>query len=89
MTSVSKGTSLPSAATHAIGEASKKAGMVPECSFMAGDKQIFAVIVLGRIERSHKILAFVAYSSLAYSALACLRIGMLESASFQRVRKST
>ena len=29
-----------------------------------------------------------AYCSFAYSALACFRMGMSESASFQRVRKS-
>ena len=32
--------------------------------------------------------SFVPHHSLAYSALACLRMGMSESASFQRVRKS-
>jgi len=32
--------------------------------------------------------SFVAHGSLAYSILACLRIGMSASASFQRVRKS-
>src|SRR5215469_13792609 len=42
-----------------------------------------------RRQRLHLADRFASsYCSLAYSALACFRMGMSESASFQRVRKS-
>ena len=45
-------------------------------------------VIDGRPETLRRSSSFVAQCSLAYSALACLRIGMSGSASFQRVRKS-
>jgi hypothetical protein len=41
-----------------------------------------------RVNERKGLLASVDYCSFAYSALACSRMGMSGSASFQRVRKS-
>jgi hypothetical protein len=42
---------------------------------------------LSQAESTSSGSAFIAYGSLAYSVLACLKIGISGSASFQRVRK--
>jgi hypothetical protein len=47
-----------------------------------------AVINGGHPKDEPQSSSSVAHCSLAYSALACLRMGMSGSASFQRVRKS-
>lgn len=51
-----------------------------------------AAAVCARSHQASQAMANISrpsnYCSLAYSALACLRIGMSGSASFQRVRKS-
>jgi hypothetical protein len=45
-------------------------------------------LLLLQAESTSSGSAFIAYGSLAYSVLACMKIGISGSASFQRVRKS-